>query len=60
MDAELWYYFYMEDKKIVIKIRGIILHEGKLLVVRHTIEKSFVALAAGHLEWGGRYKRMLV
>ena len=40
--------------------KGSFLHEGKLLVVRHTIEKSFVALAAGHLEWGGRYKRMLV
>ncbi len=49
----------MEDKKIVIKIRGIILHEGKLLVVRHTIEKSFVALAGGHLEWGEDIKECL-
>lgn len=47
-----WYTFDMEDKKIIIKVRAIILYEGKLLVVRHPHNTSFVALPGGHLEWG--------
>ena len=41
-----------KEKKIVVKIRGIILHEGKLLMLRHAHDDSFVALPGGHLEWG--------
>lgn len=41
-----------EDKKFVIRCRAVILHEGKLLLVRHAPDASFVALPGGHLEWG--------
>jgi ADP-ribose pyrophosphatase YjhB (NUDIX family) len=41
----------MENKNITIKVRGIILHEGKLLVVRHK-NSTFMALPGGHLEYG--------
>lgn len=40
-----------DTKKFVIRCRGIILHEGQLLVVRHSAA-TFVALPGGHLEWG--------
>lgn len=42
----------MKIKKFVIRCRGIIMHEGKMLVVRHSHDASFVALPGGHLEWG--------
>jgi ADP-ribose pyrophosphatase YjhB (NUDIX family) len=48
-----------EEKKIVIKIRAIILHEGKLLAVRHPHDTSFAALPGGHLEWGEDIKECL-
>ena len=41
-----------ENKKFVIRCRAIILHEGKLLVVKHHNKHEFVALPGGHLEWG--------
>ena len=42
----------MEDKKeIRVRCRGVIIHEGKLLTVRHT-GKDFLALPGGHLEFG--------
>lgn len=41
-----------KEKRFVIRCRGIIIHEGKLLVVRHARDTSFVALPGGHLEWG--------
>lgn len=41
-----------KDKKILIKVRAIILYEGKLLAVRHPHDTSFAALSGGHLEWG--------
>ena len=46
-------------KKIVIKVRAIILHEGKLLAVRHPHDTSFAALPGGHLEWGEDIKECL-
>ncbi len=49
----------MEDKQIIIKVRAIILHEGKLLVVRHPHDTSFAALPGGHLEWGEDIKECL-
>ena len=39
-------------KRFVVRCRAIILHEGKLLVVRHAHDPSFAALPGGHLEWG--------
>ena len=41
-----------ENKKFVIRCRAIIMHEGKLLVVKHPHDTSFAALPGGHLEWG--------
>jgi 8-oxo-dGTP pyrophosphatase MutT (NUDIX family) len=40
------------DHKFIIRCRGIILHEGKLLVVRHAPDGAFWALPGGHLESG--------
>ena len=40
-----------KDRKIVVRARGIILCEGKLLVVKHPHNTSFSALPGGHLEW---------
>lgn len=48
-----------EDKRFDIRCRAIILHEGKLLVVRHNFDTSFVALPGGHLEWGEDAKECL-
>lgn len=42
----------MENKKFVVRCRAIILHEGKMLLVRHPHDTSFAALPGGHLEWG--------
>src|SRR3989344_9409000 len=47
------------SKKIIIKVRAIILHEGKLLAVRHPHNTSFTALPGGHLEWGEDIKECL-
>lgn len=41
----------MDNKKILIKVRGIILHEGKLLIVKH-LGTGYMALPGGHLEYG--------
>jgi ADP-ribose pyrophosphatase YjhB (NUDIX family) len=49
----------MEDKKIIIKVRGIILHEGRLLVVRHPHDISFATPPGGKLEWGEDIKECL-
>lgn len=48
-----------ETKKFIIRCRAIILHEGKLLLVRHPHDTSFVALPGGHLEWGEDVKECL-
>lgn len=41
----------MDNKNIIIKVRGVILHEGKLLIVKH-LKSGFIALPGGHLEYG--------
>lgn len=40
------------SKKYKIRCRGIIIHDGKMLVVQHPHNTSFCALPGGHLEWG--------
>jgi ADP-ribose pyrophosphatase YjhB (NUDIX family) len=41
-----------DNKEFVVRCRGIILHDNKLLVVRHPSDTSYAALPGGHLEWG--------
>lgn len=41
----------MENKNILVKVRGVILYEGKLLIVKHE-QSQFMALPGGHLEYG--------
>ncbi len=48
-----------KDKKFVIRVRAIILHEGKLLGVKHPHDTSFCALPGGHLEWKEDIKECL-
>lgn len=40
-----------QDEKYIIRVRAVIIHEGKLLVVKHAHDASFVALPGGKLEW---------
>ena len=47
------------DHKIVVRTRAIIMHEGKLLAVRHAHDPSFCALPGGHLERGEDIKESL-
>ncbi len=48
-----------DSNKFVIRVRAVILHEGKLLVVRHAHDASYYALPGGHLEWGEDAKQCL-
>lgn len=41
----------MDNKNIIIKVRGVIIHDSKLLIVKHK-ESQFMALPGGHLEYG--------
>lgn len=41
-----------ETKQIIVRCRGVILHEEKMLVVRHAHDASFAAFAGGKLEYG--------
>jgi 8-oxo-dGTP diphosphatase len=52
--------FMKKDKKLVIRVRGIILFDDKLLVVKHPNDTSFGALPGGHLEWGEDIRECLV
>ncbi len=50
----------MEKKgKIFVRVRGIIIHKGKLLGVKHPHDISFCALPGGHMEWGEDIKECL-
>ena len=48
-----------KDKEIVVRARGIIMYEGKLLGVKHPHDTSFCALPGGHLEWKEDIKECL-
>lgn len=39
------------SKKFAVRCRAIIVHDGKLLVVKHAPHHKHVALPGGHLEW---------
>ena len=41
----------MNNKNILIKVRGVITHDSKLLIVKH-LGTGFMALPGGHLEFG--------
>ncbi len=49
----------IEPKKSVIRCRGIIINDGKLLTVRHFGDTSYSALPGGRLEWGEDIKESL-
>lgn len=40
------------SQKVVIRTRAIIVHEGKLLAVKHSGGQHNYALPGGHFEWG--------
>ena len=48
------------EPKIAVRCRAVILHEGKLLVVKHRPESAWYALPGGHLEWGESVQTCLV
>ncbi len=41
----------MDNKNIIIKVRGVIIYDNKLLIVKHK-QSNFMALPGGHLEYG--------
>jgi len=47
------------NKEFVVRVRGIIIHEGKLLGVKLSHDTSFCALPGGHLEWKEDIKECL-
>ncbi len=49
----------MENKKFSIRVRGIIVDQGKLFLVKHSESSNFYALPGGHLEWGEDIKGAL-
>ncbi len=46
-------------KKFIVRTRGVIVHDGKILVVKHSHDHSFYALPGGHLEWEEDVKNSL-
>lgn len=42
----------MQNQQIKIRCRGIIVHDGKLLLVKHSPDADFYALPGGHLDFG--------
>lgn len=47
------------EKKIIVRVRGVILDGNKLLVVKHAHDTSFAALPGGRLEWNEDIKECL-
>ena len=46
--------------QFAVRCRGVILHEGKLLTVRHAHDPSFAVLPGGHLDHGESVSECLV
>jgi len=40
------------NKLTDIRCRAVIIHQDKILVVKHTVINDYYALPGGHLEWG--------
>ena len=51
-----------QENSLVIRVRGVIIHEGKLLVVRHSHASAtnFYALPGGKLEWNEGIRECMV
>lgn len=47
------------ERKFTIRCRAIIMHEGKMLLVRHPHNREYLALPGGYLEWGENAKECL-
>lgn len=50
----------LENNKTIIRVRGIIINEGKLLVVGHVKGVDRYALPGGHLDWGEGVEECLI
>lgn len=40
-----------KEEKIIVRVRAVIINDGKLLTVKHIKNTKFCALPGGHLEW---------
>jgi ADP-ribose pyrophosphatase YjhB (NUDIX family) len=48
-----------QNKKFIVRTRAVIVHHGKILVVKHSHDHSFYALPGGHVEWAEDIKDSL-
>jgi ADP-ribose pyrophosphatase YjhB (NUDIX family) len=46
--------------KMLVRCRGIVIHEGKMLVVRHHGGNAYYALPGGHMDFGESPKECMV
>jgi ADP-ribose pyrophosphatase YjhB (NUDIX family) len=47
------------NKITIIRCRAVIIHDDKLLVVKHSVKNNHYALPGGHLDWGEDVKTCL-